>query len=92
MGQGLRGKSDTAVWRAAQSEGRFLITQDLDFSDVRVFAPGTHHGLLVVRLAQPDRLARFRRIHDLFEMEDVENRRQCFVVATNRKRRVKHPA
>ena len=35
--------------KAAQSDGRFLITQDLDFSDAREYVPGTHHGLLRVR-------------------------------------------
>ena len=50
LGEGLGGKSDPEVWAAAQREGRFLVTHDLDFSDVRKFAPGTHHGLLLVRL------------------------------------------
>ena len=27
-----------------------LITQDLDFSDIRKFQPGTHYGIVVVRL------------------------------------------
>ena len=40
--EGLKGKSDGDVWRAAQQEGRLLITQDLDFSDMRRFKPGTH--------------------------------------------------
>jgi predicted nuclease of predicted toxin-antitoxin system len=48
----LAGKDDNEVWQAAQAAGRFLITQDLDFSDVRGFTPGTHPGLLLVRLAQ----------------------------------------
>ena len=55
--QGLAGESDPNVWRAAQSSGRFLITQDLDFSDIRKFAPGTHHGLMLVRLRVPGRRA-----------------------------------
>ncbi|WP_436611369.1 DUF5615 family PIN-like protein [Sorangium sp. So ce1024] len=37
----LQGSSDPDIWAAAQAEGRFLVTQDLDFSDVRQFAPGT---------------------------------------------------
>ena len=41
--EGIAGDSDPNVWRAAQNSGRFLITQDLDFSDHRRFAPGTHH-------------------------------------------------
>ncbi len=29
--EGLNGRSDTEVWNATQTTGRFLITQDLDF-------------------------------------------------------------
>lgn len=44
--EGLGGRPDEAVWAAAQANGRFLVTQDLDFSDARRFAPGAHFGLL----------------------------------------------
>ena len=37
--EGLAGKDDDTVWDATQAAGRFFITQDLDFSDVRRFAP-----------------------------------------------------
>jgi predicted nuclease of predicted toxin-antitoxin system len=40
----LVGNSDRDIWEAAQKESRFLITQDLDLSDSRLFAPGSHHG------------------------------------------------
>ncbi|HUJ09007.1 MAG TPA: DUF5615 family PIN-like protein [Verrucomicrobiae bacterium] len=53
----LTGRADEIVWNAAQLDGRFLITQDLDFSDIRRFQPGTHHGLLLVRLRLPGRMA-----------------------------------
>jgi len=51
----LAGRPDNEIWQAAQAVDRFLITQDLDFSDVRRYVPGTHGGLLLVRLAQPGR-------------------------------------
>ncbi len=89
--EGLAGTDDPHVWQAAQIEGRFLITQDLDFSDVRQFVPGTHHGLLLVRMNEPGRIALLNRIVALFQFEDVESWRQCFVVATDRKLRVKRP-
>ena len=54
--EGIVGHDDSDVWKAAQASGRFLITQDLDFSDVRQFAPGTHQGLMLVRLRTPHRL------------------------------------
>jgi len=89
--EGLSGRDDRAVWLAAQSESRFLITQDMDFSDRRRFAPGTHHGILLVRLRQPGRQALFDRIRGLFESENIERWRRCFAVATDRKLRVRSP-
>ena len=64
--EGIGGKDDDIVWHASQADGRFLVTQDLDFSDVRKYAPGTHHGLLLVRLPQPGLTALLERIASLF--------------------------
>ena len=40
--EGLAGQVDSEVWEAAQREGRFLITQDMDFSDARRSAHFAH--------------------------------------------------
>jgi predicted nuclease of predicted toxin-antitoxin system len=90
--QGLGGRPDDQVWTAAQREGRFLITQDMDFSDVRRFKPGRHHGLLLVRLREPGREALLWRIKTLFESEDVATWQRGFVVATDQKLRVRRPS
>lgn len=87
----LSGHPDAEVLAVAQSENRFLITSDRPFADVRVFAPGTHAGLLLVRLKHPARNDLFEKIRALFETEDVESWRGCFVVATDRKLRVRRP-
>ena len=87
----LSGHSDKEVWEAAQKESRFLITQDLDFSDSRKFAPGSHHGILLLRLRSPNRRALIERIKQIFEKENVSDWRACFVVATERKIRVLKP-
>jgi hypothetical protein len=89
--EGLAGHSDPDVWASAQREGRFLITQDLDFSNIHHFTPGTHHGLLLVRLRIPGRLALIQKISDLFESEDVLEWRRCFVVVTDSKLRIRRP-
>lgn len=39
--EGLSGQTDAEVWQEAQKAERFLITQNLDFSDIRKFSPGT---------------------------------------------------
>ena len=87
----LSGHSDKEVWEAAQRESRFLITQDLDFSDSRKFAPGSHHGILLLRLRSPNRRALIERIKEIFEKENVSDWNACFVVATERKIRVLRP-
>lgn len=86
--EGLTGRPDPAIWLAAQLNGRFLITQDLDFSDLRQFEPGTHAGLLLVRLAKPGRLALTQRIVQVFNSADANAWAGCFVVATDVKLRV----
>ena len=89
--EGLAGADDSTLCEAAQREGCFLITQDLDFSDIRRFAPGTHHGVLLVRLREPSRRALIERVEGLFRTEQVGRWEGCFVVATDRKIRVRRP-
>ncbi len=47
--EGLRGWKDPDLWRVVQAEKRFLITADKGFGDIRVFPPGTHAGVLLLR-------------------------------------------
>jgi predicted nuclease of predicted toxin-antitoxin system len=88
----LTGHTDIEIWEAAQKESRFLITQDLDFSDSRRFSPGSHHGILLIRLRSPNRRDLIGRIGQLFQKENVGEWMHCFVVATERKIRVLRPA
>ncbi len=89
--EGLVGSVDREILEAAQREGRFLITQDLDFSDSRQFAPGSHCGILLVRLRSPDRRNLIGRVGELFQEENISDWTGCFVVATERKFRVRKP-
>lgn len=87
----LVGSSDVELWDAAQKESRFLITQDLDFSDLRKFAPGSHCGILLLRLRTPSRSALIARVEEMFKNENVDEWARCFVVATDRKIRLLKP-
>jgi predicted nuclease of predicted toxin-antitoxin system len=89
--EGLAGQEDGNVWRAAQVARRFLVTQDLDFSDVRAFAPGTHCGLMLVRLRRAGRMAIRARVVQLFKCEAVETWSRCVVTVTGSKLRVRAP-
>ena len=49
VGQGTGGAKDAALWQAVQVEGRFLVTADKGFGDIRLYPPGTHGGVLLLR-------------------------------------------
>src|SRR6185437_3281728 len=53
--ESLTGRDDAAVFDAACADDRTLMTQDLDFSDIRRFKPGTHPGIALIRLRHPSR-------------------------------------
>lgn len=89
--EGLCGQDDSRVWLAAQREERFLITQDLNFSDLRQFKPGTHHGLMLVRLRAPGSKALAERITTAFRSGNTEIWTRSFVVLTDAKLRVLQP-
>jgi len=86
--EGLAGRADDAVWEGAQAAGRFLVTQDLDFSDTRKFTPGEHHGLMIVRLPDSEqwRVADF--LVGWFSSPDVATWARAVVVATPTKLRI----
>jgi predicted nuclease of predicted toxin-antitoxin system len=89
--EGLAGHPDEVIWNSAQRELRFLVTQDMDFSDSNKFAPGIHCGILLVRLHSPSWEALINRVVALFRSEDVTQWERCFLVATDRKLRLLKP-
>jgi len=89
--EGITGKDDGVVWGCAQGDGRFLITQDLDFSDIRKFAPGTHCGILLVRLNNPSRRKLEEQIGSLFANTDNGRWKGAFIVLTDLKVRARFP-
>ena len=50
--QDMGGWKDTELRQAVQAEGRFLVTADKGFADIRARPPGSHAGVLLLR---PDR-------------------------------------
>jgi predicted nuclease of predicted toxin-antitoxin system len=89
--ESLSGADDGRVWEAAQKAGRFLVTQDMHFADLRRFAPGTHCGILIVHLHEPGREALLRNVRQAFATEDANRWQGCFAVLTDHKLRVLSP-
>lgn len=85
----MAGKPDAEIWHAVLAEKRFLVTQDLDFSDTRQFAPGTHPGLLLIRLREPGSQALLDAVSAV--AAELSGWAGCFIVLTENKVRVKRP-
>ncbi|MBS0156752.1 MAG: DUF5615 family PIN-like protein [Nitrospira sp.] len=49
LAEQLGGNPDPRVFSVSQAEERILVTFDLDFSDIRVYPPASHHGIWVLR-------------------------------------------
>lgn len=91
--QGMQGASDHYLWMSIQSERRLLITQDMDFSDITLYKPGSHSGLLLVRLREPGRIKLRKKIKELFSSKHPEdNWSGAFIVLTDHKSRIQRPS
>ncbi len=83
--EGLGGASDTAVAAACLSEERVLLTQDLDFSDIRTYPPAAHFGIVVFRLSTGARDAVLEVASILMErLEEASPRGQLWIVEDTR--------
>jgi predicted nuclease of predicted toxin-antitoxin system len=89
--EGLSGADDAAVWQRVLAEGRFFITLDLDFSDVRRFAPGTHPGILLLRAPSRSRAAVLAILQRVVAEHPLDTLRGCFVVADVHHTRIRRP-
>jgi predicted nuclease of predicted toxin-antitoxin system len=89
--EGLNGRPDTEVWGACCAENRFLITQDLDFSDFRKYPPGSHAGILVVRFVDDSRENLLKGVLTAFQSYPVEEWKGAMVSLTEVKLRVRKP-
>jgi predicted nuclease of predicted toxin-antitoxin system len=87
--ESLEGENDNTIFRAAVQEDRLLFTQDLDFSDIRQFAPGTHPGIVLIRVREPSRRRLIARIQQLLKENSIDEWNGCFVVASDRKLRIR---
>ena len=74
IGERISGASDQELWERVQAEGRFLITGDKGFADIRKHPPGHHHGVLLLRPDNPcipEFIALIRHVLELNVIRDL---------------------
>lgn len=57
VGQGWQGAADDELWPRVQDEGRWLITADKGFADLRSHPAGSHAGVILLRSVEESRRA-----------------------------------
>ncbi len=70
----MSGWKDAQLWIAVQRDERYLVTADKEFGDIRVYPPGTHQGILLLR---PDEdgirpiLELLQKVLNTYNLEDL---------------------
>ncbi len=89
--QGMSGWPDERLFTAVQAEGRFLITADKGFGDLRHYPPGEHAGILILRPGRPSISAFVGLLERLLERHRLEEFQRCLVIVTPQGIRVRRP-
>jgi len=91
LSEGIAGSKDATIATHAASEGRILITFDLDFSDIRNYRPGTHSGIVVLRTHSqdiPSCRAAFARLLDSVKESDFQGN---LIIVEDSRVRIRRP-
>jgi predicted nuclease of predicted toxin-antitoxin system len=87
--QAMSGWKDAELWRRIQAESRFLITADKGFADIRVYPPGTHAGVMLLRPDQDGIRPTVELIARVLQSYDLNALAGTITVATPRGVRVR---
>ena len=63
--EGLTGADDSALAVKSRSEGRVLVTLDLDFANIRAYPPAEYAGIIVLRPKSQDKHFVLALVHRL---------------------------
>ncbi len=87
----LVGHPDAEVAAAARTEDRLLITLDKGFGDIRAYPPGTHPGILVLRLTDESAVAVREAVSELLAHHRLEDLAGTVTVLHHGRLRIRLP-
>ncbi|MFN0135910.1 MAG: DUF5615 family PIN-like protein [Phycisphaerae bacterium] len=91
VGQSWAGVGDRELLDRVGREGRFLVTADTGFGDVRRYPPGSLAGILLLR-PYCERVVEFRElIESVIAKYDLADLRGAVIVASIRSVRLRRP-
>jgi predicted nuclease of predicted toxin-antitoxin system len=71
--EGLTGAPDQDVVTTATAAGRILISLDRGLGDIRTYPPGSHTGIVVLRLTDQSAASVSQAISDLTDLTNLES-------------------
>ena len=89
--EGLAGADDPTVSEVATVAGRLVITLDRGFGDIQRYPPGSHAGILVLRIDDQSAAAVIGALGALATSTDLSDLGGCVAVYRNGDLRVRRP-
>jgi predicted nuclease of predicted toxin-antitoxin system len=89
MGQGWQGASDDELFPRVQNEGRWLITADKGFADLRLHPAGSHAGVILLRAPEESRRAYLDLAAIALDRLKLDDLASAVVVVTHRGVRIR---
>ena len=91
VGQGLGGALDPVIAETVRTEGRILVTLDRGFADLRAYPPGTHPGIVVLRVRRQGLPSVTAALELLAAYDGLAGIGGCTVIVTDASVRVRRP-
>jgi predicted nuclease of predicted toxin-antitoxin system len=89
--EGLVGAPDRDVGAAATVAGRILVSLDRGLGDIRAYPPGSHVGIVVLRLTDQSAAAATKAVSDLATLTDPDSLAGAVAVLQRGLLRIRHP-
>ena len=89
--EGLSGAPDPEVVAAAAAEGRVLVSLDVGLGDIRAYPPGSHAGIVVLRLTDQSAAAVSKAVRDLAALTNADGLAGAVSVLQHGLLRIRHP-
>jgi predicted nuclease of predicted toxin-antitoxin system len=89
--EGLSGAPDPEVVAAAAAAGRVLVSLDVGLGDIRAYPPGSHAGIVVLRLTDQSAPAVGKAVSDLAALTNADSLAGAVSVLQRGLLRIRHP-
>lgn len=85
----LGGSPDSSIFDVCQNDKRILVTLDLDFSDIRLYPPDSHFGIIILRLNSLSKNKIIQKIKQILPVIKTESLEACIWIVDERKIRIR---